>query len=80
MLDLIPIGAATRMATENNTVKRSGNIHKAAKIERFETEHKQKVEEPCRRFKKRQRSGGGYEQSKKIKKPSRKGCIIDDSA
>jgi len=35
-------------------VKRSNNVQKAAQIERLEADQKQKVDEPHRRFKRRQ--------------------------
>ncbi|MEH6357502.1 MAG: hypothetical protein V7745_00830 [Pseudomonadales bacterium] len=73
MLDLIPIGTVNRTATENNAVKRSDNIQETAKTERFETEQKQKVEEPRRRFKKRQGDRRRSLRSMRAGRPDRRG-------
>lgn len=54
MVDLIPIGTVNRTSAENNAVKSTGNVSEADKPERAEADHKQKVDPPRRRFKRRQ--------------------------
>lgn len=54
MVDLIPIGTVNRTAAENNAVKSSDNVKEAAESDRIAADHKQKLDEPRRRFKRRQ--------------------------
>lgn len=54
MIDLIPVGTVNRTSAENNAVKSTGNVTEADKAEHVEADHKQRVEAPQRRFKRRQ--------------------------
>lgn len=54
MIDLIPMGTVNRTTAENNAVKSTGNVSETDKPERVEADHKQRIDPPKRRFKRRQ--------------------------
>lgn len=87
MVDLIPIGTVNRTAAENNAVKNSDNVKETAESDRIAADHKQKVDEPRRRFKRRQgdrrASGRGIRwtrQERRKNRDRRASALADESS
>lgn len=85
MLDLIPIGTVNRTAAENNALKSSSRVKKAAQTEHMEADQKQKVPPPSRRFKRRQGDrrvsarGARWSKVERRKSCDRRGGELDEN-